>query len=222
MLERLLQIDRDLLLFLNGINSPFYDNFFWIFTSVPTWIPFYITIIAVIMYRQRTKGLMTLLCLTLVVVLCDQISSSLIKEAVERLRPSHEPDLDGVVRLFNNHRAGKFGFVSSHAANSFGLAMFSSLLFRKWHFNIFIFVWALINSYTRIYFGLHYPGDILGGAILGILIGCLVYLLYKKVIYYYVKGFKDVAVFRNEVFIPLVGGIFAISMVFICANIITK
>jgi len=219
MLEKLMQIDKDLLLFLNGVNSPFFDSFFWIFTNTSIWIPFYITIFVAIVYRQRTKGLLTMLCIVLVIVMCDQISSSIIKEAFERLRPSHEPDLDGVVRLLNNHKSGKFGFVSSHAANSFGLAMFLSLLFKKWHFNFFIFIWAAINSYSRIYLGLHYPGDILGGLILGILSGCFVYFLYKKLIYYHIKGFKDIAVFRNEVFIPLAGGVFAISMICFCAKI---
>ena len=82
MLEKLLKIDTDLLLYLNGLNSQYWDNFFWIFTDISVWIPFYITILAAIFYRQRSKGLLTLLCLILVIVLCDQISSSIIKEAV--------------------------------------------------------------------------------------------------------------------------------------------
>ena len=219
MLEKLLQIDKDLLLYLNGINSPFWDNFFWIYTDVFIWIPFYILIAAAIIYRQHTKGLLTLLCLALVIVLCDQISCTIIKETVERLRPSHEPDLEGIVRLLHNKKSGQFSFVSAHAANTFGLAMFTTLIFKKWSYGIFIFIWAAFNSYTRIYMGLHYPGDILGGIILGILISFLVYLLYKKLIYYHVKGFKDIANYKNEVLIPLTGGIFAILMILFCARV---
>jgi undecaprenyl-diphosphatase len=131
MIENLMQLDRELLLFLNGINSPFWDNFFLIYTSAAVWIPFYVLIVAAILFRQHTKGLLTVLFLILVVVLTDQISSTIIKGSIERLRPSHEPALEGIVKLINNIRYGKYGFTSSHAANTFGLAMFSSLLFKN-------------------------------------------------------------------------------------------
>ena len=219
MLEKLLQLDKELLLFINGINSPFWDNFFWFYTDTAIWIPFYILIAAAVIYRQNTKGLLTLLFIGLVIVLCDQISSSIIKETVERLRPSHEPDLEGIVRLLHNKKSGKFGFISAHAANTFGLAMFTTLLFKKWWYGIFIFIWAVLNSYSRIYMGLHYPGDILGGMILGLITGCLIFLLYKKLVFYHVKGFLDVTKYKNEVLIPLIGGIFAISMILLCARV---
>jgi len=115
------------------------------------------------------------------VLLCDQISSSVFKEGFERLRPSHEPALEGIVDLVNGKKGGKFSFVSGHATNSFGLAVFSLLLFRFRWYTFFILFWAGLNSYSRIYMGLHYPGDILGGLILGAFIGWFVYWLYKKV-----------------------------------------
>jgi len=219
MLETLLNIDKELFLLLNGNNSPFWDNFYWIFTSVQIWIPFYITIFVAIAYRQGVKALWTLLFIVVVIILCDQISSSLLKPLFERLRPSHEPDLEGIIRLVNNRKAGLYGFVSSHAANTFGLAMFTSLIFRKSYYTLIVFIWAAINSYSRVYLGLHYPGDILGGLILGILNGFLIYITYKKTIFLHVKGFKDLVKFNNEVLIPVSGVVFSIILILICAKI---
>ena len=220
MLEYLINLDKELLLFLNGIFSPFWDNFFWIYTSTNIWIPLYIIILCAIFYRQNLKGIWTVLAIVLVIVICDQIASSVFKDAFERLRPSREPELEGLVRLLNNKRGGMYGFISSHAANSFGLAMFTSLLFRKWHYSAFIFIWASLNSYSRMYMGLHYPGDILGGLILGILAGFLIYRLYKWFIYIDVKNVKACMEFKNEVYIPLAGGIFSICMIMLCSKII--
>ena len=220
MIESLLNLDTEVFLFLNGKNTPLWDNFFWIFTSVQVWVPFYVTIFIAIVYRQRINGLWTLLFIVVVIILCDQIASSIIRPLFERLRPSHEPDLEGIVRLINNRRAGKFGFVSAHAANTFGLALFTSLVFRKWYYCSLIFIWALINSYSRIYLGLHYPGDILGGFVLGILLSILIYIIYKKTIFFHIKGFKDVFIFKNEVFIPAVGVIFSMIMILLCAKML--
>jgi undecaprenyl-diphosphatase len=187
-LETLLQADRELLLFFNSIHSPLWDNFFWIFTSTPVWIPFYFSLVIVFFKRMKWQGFWMVLALGSVIILCDQISSGIFKELFERLRPSHEPSLDGIVRLVNGKRGGKYGFVSSHAANSFGLAMFTAVLFRKWYFTLVVFVWAIINSYSRIYMGLHYPGDILGGLMLGILVGLFVYWLFKQFNIRYLKS----------------------------------
>ena len=159
-----------------------------------------------------------MLFLAIVIILCDQISSSIIKEIVGRLRPSHEPELEGIVRLLNGHKSGKFSFTSSHATNSFGLAMFSALLYKNWRYTVFIFIWAAINSYSRIYLGLHYPADILGGLILGITIAFLIFWIYKKVIFNHVKDFKYVINFENEVYIPFAGGVFSIIIILLSAR----
>ncbi len=180
-METLIKIDTDLLLFFNSLNSPFWDNFFWVFTSIPVWVPFYISIFFVLCYHYGRSVILPLLAVVLVIVLCDQISSSVFKEFFERLRPSHEPSLEGIVKLVNGKKGGKFGFVSSHAANSIGLALISSLFIRKWYIIASMFLWAFVNSYSRIYMGLHYPGDIIGGWVLGILIAALTYYAYKKI-----------------------------------------
>lgn len=177
-----MQLDTELLLFINGINSPFGDYFFSMYTDILIWVPMYIMILYTIFKKHGMRGFWILLALVLVITLCDQISSSLIKPTVARLRPTREPSLEGLLHIVNGYRGGKFGFISSHAANSFGLAAFSGLLFRRPGYTIFIFLWAIINSYSRMYLGVHYPGDIVGGTILGLLAGWSVYLLYAKII----------------------------------------
>lgn len=180
-METLIQLDQELLLHLNSFTSPLFDNFFWVVTSKSIWFPMYAFILYVIFRNQGVKGIITVFALALMVLLCDQISTNIFKEGFERFRPSHEPSIQGLVDLINGKRGGKYGFVSSHATNSFGLAVFSLLLFRYRWYTLFILFWAALNSYSRIYMGVHYPGDILGGLILGSLIGWFVYWLYKKV-----------------------------------------
>ena len=180
MLELLNAIDTKVFLFLNGINSPFFDNLMFFISGKKEWIPLYIAIIALIIARFKLKGLYVILCLIILVVLTDWISVHLFKNVFQRLRPSHNPQLEGLVHLVNNYKGGQFGFVSSHAANTFGLAMFLTLLFKNKYFSGFMLSWAAIVSYSRIYLGVHYPGDIICGALLGIILSYLVFYLYKK------------------------------------------
>ncbi|MCT4591285.1 MAG: phosphatase PAP2 family protein [Carboxylicivirga sp.] len=182
LLESLVQLDKELLLFLNSFHNSFWDNFFWMFTSKEIWVPLYLTIAYVIFKRHGLRGLVTMLSIGLLIFLCDQISTNVFKHGIERFRPSHDPDLKYLVHLINGKRGGLYGFVSSHATNSFGLAMFTALVFRNRTYTIFIFLWAAINSYSRIYMGVHFPGDILGGLLLGLILGRLVYEIYLRVL----------------------------------------
>ncbi|MDR1679333.1 MAG: phosphatase PAP2 family protein [Prevotellaceae bacterium] len=180
MFEKIIECDKQILLEINSCNSTFSDHFFWIFTQLQTWIPAFIVIAIIIIRTKRKDTLWILFGLVLTVVLADQIASSLIKPLVERLRPSREPSLEHLLHLVNGYTGGRFGFVSSHAANSFGIALFLSLLFRKAWFSITIFAWACLNSYSRMYLGVHYPSDIICGAIIGLGCGYLSYFLLKN------------------------------------------
>lgn len=180
MLEQLLAWDKFIFSFLNSFHSEFFDNFFWIVTQKETWIPLYIAILYIIIRTKRKEATWIILGLIVTIVLADQLSSSLIKPLVERLRPSRDSTLSGLIHLVNGYTGGKYGFVSSHAANSFALALYSSLLFRNKPYTIFIFIWALINAYSRIYIGVHFPLDIIGGAAIGFISVGIVYCLLNK------------------------------------------
>ena len=168
MLEHLIKIDQDIFLFLNGLHINGLDQLmFWI-SGKKEWIPLYALIVGVIIYNYKKKSILIILGIVISIILADQITSGFMKPFFERLRPSHEPLLEGLVHHVNNYKGGRFGFASSHAANSFALAMYLWLLFRhhyKW--SIWIFVWASVVSYSRIYLGVHYPGDIIVGALVG-------------------------------------------------------
>lgn len=169
-MDILLSLDREFLLFVNRINTPFLDRFFWIFTSIPVWIPLYAVLAYQFLKPNYKSGLFLLGGLVLTFILSDQISSTLFKNFFERWRPSHEPTLEGIVRILNGYKGGPFGFVSGHATNSFALATFVSYFLRNRWLTLSLFVWASVNGYSRIYLGVHYPGDVICGAMLGILI----------------------------------------------------
>ncbi|MDF1550055.1 MAG: phosphatase PAP2 family protein [Bacteroidales bacterium] len=179
MIDFLLEIDKKWFLFLNGIHSPFWDTIMWYVSETKTWIPLYAVILFFIFRQLKWKGFITLFFIILLITLSDQISVRFFKNVFERLRPCHNQEIANFVHIVNNKCGGQFGFVSSHASNTFSLAMFTSLLFRNKPFSISIFLWAVVVSYSRIYLGVHFPFDILGGAILGIIIGILVYKTYQ-------------------------------------------
>jgi undecaprenyl-diphosphatase len=174
MLERL---DQQLFLFLNSINSPFWDQVMHALSGKIIWVPLYLSILIYMGIKYKRKFLIILLFIILAATLADQ-SSVLVKNLVERLRPCHEPSLQGLVHLVNGECGGKFSFVSSHATNSFDVALLSLLFIRKRWFTISIVLWAFVVGYTRIYLGVHYPGDVVCGSLLGALIGWSIYELY--------------------------------------------
>lgn len=178
MIEFLSNIDSKLFLILNGINSPFWDTIMWHVSGKLTWVPVYLLIVYFIARRYRWKTIWILIAIALVVTLADQISVHFFKNVFERLRPCHNPEIKDIVHLVKGKCGGKFGFVSSHAANTFGVATFLLMLFRSRWFSLAILLWAAVVSYSRIYLGVHYPGDVLVGSLLGVVIGWGIWKLF--------------------------------------------
>lgn len=180
-MQSIIEFDRELLLLLNGIHNHFFDAFMWMLSSKEIWGPLYLVIIYYFFKNtDKKKAFYILGACILCIVLCDQISASVFKPLFERWRPSRDPLIGDLVHIVNGKRGGKFGFVSSHAANVFGLAVFSLLLFKNRSYTIVILLWAAIVSYSRVYLGVHFPGDILCGGILGSGVGYGVYKLLNK------------------------------------------
>lgn len=176
MLEHL---DQQLFLFLNSMHSPFWDKVMYLISGKVIWAPLYLAILLYIGIKYKKKFLLVLPFVILAVALADQVSVQLFKNLVQRLRPCHEPSLVGMIHLVNGECGGLYGFVSSHASNSFNVALISLMFIKKRWYTISIISWAAIIGYSRIYLGVHYPGDVICGSLLGAFIGWGVYKLYE-------------------------------------------
>lgn len=182
MIEWLDHIDKDLFIFLNGLHTNSLDAAMLWITAKNPWIPLYLLIVGFIIYTKRWKSIRVFIAIALLITLSDQITSGLMKPFFERLRPCHNPILADVV--YNIGKCGgQFGFASSHAANTFAIATFTWLVFKKDHgWFIWMFLWAALVSYSRIYVGVHYPGDVTFGAIIGVSSGVGIHSLYAFLI----------------------------------------
>jgi undecaprenyl-diphosphatase len=180
MFESLQRLDQQLLLWFNGKHTAFFDGFMFIVSDKYVWIPFYMILAGILIYRYRWKSLWIFLSVIILIVLSDQ-TANVLKEGIKRFRPCKDPEIGFLVHIVNDYCRSSYGFVSGHAANSFALATFLSLLFRNRWATIGLLIWAAVVSYSRIYLGVHYPGDVLGGAFLGAFIAGLVYAAWKQI-----------------------------------------
>lgn len=180
-MEGLLNLDRDLFLLMNGWHGAAGDAVFAVVSGRLPWIPVGLVLVwGLIRQLGWRETVLVVLGAGLVILLADQLSASVLKPLTMRLRPCHAPELAGLVHLPTGKCGGNYGFVSSHAANFFGLAvLLGGVLRRGWILSLLLVVAALVG-YSRIYLGVHYPGDVLGGAMLGALIGGLVSWAYVR------------------------------------------
>jgi undecaprenyl-diphosphatase len=182
MIEWLNHLDTALFLFLNSFHHPVADPVMVIVSAKGTWVPLYAAILVLLFHRFRHRAWIPVVAALVLFAITDLASVHLLKNTVMRLRPCHEPLLQGLVHTVNGKCGGMYGFVSSHAANTFGFATLMTLIFRKrisW-IGWCLIAWAAIVSYSRIYLGVHYPADIIGGAMLGALPGWLIWRLLRR------------------------------------------
>jgi len=181
MLDFLFHLDTTILLFINGHHSPLFDTIMLDISGKLFWAPLYALLIYWIFKEKKWYGFLALVFVALTITAADQLSVHAFKNVFMRLRPCHEPSLQGMLHMVK-YCGGQYGFVSSHAANSFAVLAFINGFFRqtrpyvKW----IMWLWALLVIYSRVYLGVHYPGDVLGGAVLGIILGSLLFWLYRK------------------------------------------
>ena len=167
-------LDHELFLFLNGLHVGWLDPVMTFISSEMGWIPFYVILLYLVFKKLGWKGLLFVVIGVVVLITCsDQLSSHVFKPVFHRFRPCHDPLIQDLVHLPNGHCGGQYGFISSHACNTFALASFITLIMKKFYkkIGLLMFIWAALVSYSRIYMGVHFPGDVLCGAAVGMILG---------------------------------------------------
>lgn len=172
-------IDARLLLIVNGAHSQFFDSVMWCISGRWIWVPFY-AVLAYLLFRRMSwkRASICLVTIGLIILAADQTCATLIRPEIGRLRPANlNNPLSSFVHVVNGYRGGRYGFPSCHAANTFALAVFMSLVIRHKWFTVMMFSWAFVVSYSRMYLGVHYFGDLFCGATIGSLFAVLFYYL---------------------------------------------
>ncbi|MDR1746915.1 MAG: phosphatase PAP2 family protein [Tannerella sp.] len=199
MLEHVLDIERNAFLWLNGGHTLYADRFFWLFSGKFVWIPLAVWILFVLCRRKDWReSLLIILFIVLVITVCDQFASSICKPLFARFRPTHHPEFMNSVEIVSGYRGGLYGFISSHAANAFGFAVFTILLFRYRWYTVAILLWSICFSYSRIYLGVHFISDIISGMAAGALFGWLGYRLYVTVRHKFFKRTEDASLMYTK------------------------
>lgn len=181
--SKIQDMDMQVLSLFNGSDNIMLDQMVQILTSGLTWIPLYVMLFFVVMRNNETMGQIALVVGSAIfcVLFADGLVDGIIKQLAERWRPSNDPTFKYMVQVVDDIRLKGYSFCSAHAANTMSLAVFFSLLIRSKLLTITLVTWSLINCWTRLYLGVHYPSDILCGMMIGIVVGILVYLLYYKI-----------------------------------------
>ncbi|MBR5989879.1 MAG: phosphatase PAP2 family protein [Prevotella sp.] len=181
-LSTLVEYDKDLLLSLNGSDSLYLDRVMRVLTAAVTWVPLYISLFYVVLNNNDNfrKVIMILCGAGLCVLLAGTVDDMIVKPMVGRWRPTHDPEIGMMVDIVDGYRGGRFGFFSAHASNTFSIAVFFCWLVRSRLLSLALILWSFTNCWTRLYLGVHFPGDILVGLLWGGLVGSAVYFLYYR------------------------------------------
>jgi undecaprenyl-diphosphatase len=190
LLQHILEWDKELFLYLNGFHSDFWDTIMLMVTRKETWIPLYAIVLWYFIRNYRTKSILIIFGLALLILVSDQLSG-LLKDTIQRFRPVHEPAIENLVHNVLR-KGGLYGFVSAHAANSVAILVFTSRIFKRRSYYTLMLLWALMFCYSRIYSGVHYPLDLLGGALLGWGVGYAVFklMIFVEIHFFYARSPK--------------------------------
>ena len=182
-MDTIIQMDKQLLLAINGSDSLFVDYLAKTLTTAATWIPLYVSLFYVVVKNNDNfrRIICILACAGLCVLFAGTVDDLLVKPLVARLRPTHDFQIGMLVDTVDGYRGGKYGFFSAHAANTFSIDIFFSLLMRSRLVTLLLVGWSLTNCWTRLYLGVHYPLDILCGLLWGGSVGTGIYFLYRYV-----------------------------------------
>ncbi len=194
--DSIIEADKQLLLSLNGSNSLFADGMAMVLTTAQTWIPLYLAIIYIVIKNNENirQIMLVISCTLLCVLLAGGLDDIVVKPLVARWRPTHDPQIGMLVDVVNQYRGGNYGYFSAHAANTFSIALFISLVVRNKSFTLSLVAWSLTNCWTRVYLGVHYPGDILCGLLWGAVVAIIVYfLLYRKIYVRLTSGMRFIS-----------------------------
>lgn len=181
--DALIQFDKELLLALNGSASLYLDGLACTLTNAFTWVPLYVSLFYLVLKNNDNvqRILLIIACTILCVLLAGTVDDMIVKPMVGRWRPTRDPEIGMLVDVVNGYRGGRFGFFSAHASNTFSIAIFFCWLVRSRLLSVFMVFWSFVNCWTRLYLGVHFPGDILVGLLWGGFVGTVVYYLYYRI-----------------------------------------
>lgn len=193
-IQILTEIDTKIFLWINGMHTPYLDNFMQLCSLKWTWIPLYAAFLYIMLRNFKKKeNIIYIISAIIIIGLCDHLSVQVLRPIFERMRPSNlDNPISGMVHIVDGYRSGRYGFPSSHASNVWGGTFFIIYMFRNKWLSLFMIVWATIICYSRSYLGVHYPGDLLAGMLLGFINSSLVCLLMKYI------GRKHITVFKRD------------------------
>lgn len=180
-LSDLIQFDQQLTLSLNGSDSLFWDNVVYTVTNTFSWTLVIIALLVIIFRNNKFKeAMLILLMMALLIAVADRLCSGWVKPTVARFRPTQDPQIMYMVDVVRGYRGGLYGFFSGHACNTMCMAVFLSCLFRYWKLTVTLMFWSLTTTFTRIYLGVHYIGDVCVGWTIGAILGFIFYVLYNR------------------------------------------